>query len=319
MAGPAVTSIPENRAENRGSAFSASAPFKKAVGFDLLPIKQPYPVQFRLAAAAGFEAVEMEAVAGADEAEAVRAAALEAGLKIHSVVTLANWLHPLSSGETDEREKAVRGVLAALANARLWGADTLLLIPAVVDARTSYVEAYRRSQTVIRSALLPAAREMGVVLGIENVWNGFLLGPLEYVRYIDEFDSPWVRAYLDVGNMIFGHPEHWVRICGERIAKVHMKDFRLDVRRGRFSFGKVGAGAVDWAAVRAALIEAGFAGYITTTGVPRDRLTRWIDRAGRLPGARAAASSARRRADISFLRDMSRRFDRFRGGVPGAA
>ncbi|HEX9442860.1 MAG TPA: sugar phosphate isomerase/epimerase family protein [Candidatus Binatia bacterium] len=281
---------------------------------DLLPFGLPYPVQFQIAAEAGFEAVEMEAV-GPGEAEAVRAAAIGAGLKIHSVLTYDNWRYPLSSKDPDEVEKGVQAVREALANARLWGADTLLLVPAVVDAQTSYQDAYRRSQAVIRRELLPLAEEMGIVLGIENVWNGFLLSPLEYARYIDELESPWARAYLDVGNMMFGHPEHWIGACAGRIVKLHIKDFRLDVRRGRFFFGKIGEGAVDWSAVRAALLDAGFSGYITSTGVPHPgRLFRWIGRAAKLCGGRRAWSAARRRADVQLLRDVSRRFDAFRDG-----
>jgi sugar phosphate isomerase/epimerase len=134
-----------------------------------------------------------------------------------------------------------------------------------------------------------------------------------------------VRAYLDLGNMIFGHPEHWVRIAGSRIVKVHIKDFRFDRARGRLAFGKLGDGAVDWNAVRAALLDVGFSSYITSTGIPRGRLNHWIARGvrlsrrrvGALPGAsrlERALSALRRRGEILFLHDAARRFDRFRDG-----
>ena len=289
----------------------------------MLPIGLPYSLAFPLAAEVGFGAVEMEDVANRDEAEEVREAALRAGLTIHSVRAEDNWRYPLSSDNRDDVQRCIRALHAALSNAKFWGADTVLLIPAVVDAKTSYVQAYTRSQAVIRSEVLPMAREFGVVLGIENVWNGFLLSPLEYVRYIDEFESPWVRAYLDVGNMIFGYPEHWVAIAGHRIVKVHVKDFHLDRDRFRFSFGRVGSGAINWTAVRAALLDVGFSGYVTTTGIPRDR---WVDsltramnrcRSGNIPGASVLAralSALRQRADLVFLHDAARRFDRFRDG-----
>ena len=321
MINPADESITETFSDAR-------APFKKALGQDLLMVGLSYPVLFQLAVEAGFEAIEMLAVAGRDEAEEIREAALRAGLKIHSVLTYDNWHYPLSSDDPNVVQKGVRALQGALENGRLWGADTLLLVPALVDARTSYREAYVRSQAVIRSELLPAAQELGIVLGIENVWNEFLFSPVEYIRYIDEFESPWVRAYLDVGNMIFGHPQHWVRAVGSRIVKVHMKDFRLEVDRGRVSFGKIGEGDVDWAAVRAALLEVGFSGYITSTGIPRARLIRWMARGlrffdGRFPNKIAgvdelfrALSAVRRRADAWFLRDISRRFDGFRDGKP---
>ena len=299
--------------------------FKKAVGFDMLPVEVPYHDLFPLVVAAGFEALEMEAVADPAEAAEVREAAEGAGLRIHSVVCKEMWRYPLSSPDPDEVRKAVHALLLALANARSWNADTLLVIPALVNATTSYGDAYTRSHAVIRSELLPAAEDLGIVLGIENVWNGFLLSPLEYVRYVDEFESPWVRAYLDLGNMIFGHPEHWVRIAGSRIVKVHIKDFRLDRERGRLAFAKLGNGAIDWNAVRAALMDVGFSSYVTSTGIPRGRLNEWIAsgvrfsrrRSARVPGAariERALSAFRRREDLTFLHDAGRRFDRFREG-----
>jgi hexulose-6-phosphate isomerase len=218
-------------------------------------------------------------------------------------------------------QKCLDAVRTALANAHLWGADTLLLNPAVVDARTSYGDAWARSQAVIRSEILPVAEELQIVIGIENVWSGFLLSPLDYVRYIDELESPWVRAYLDVGNPIFGCPEHWVRIAGSRLVKLHVKDFRFDRAHGRFFFAKIGQGDIDWAALRAALLEIGFCGYMTNTGIPRSRFIRGMARGiRRLNGASAGAAlgrtmaAVRHPADVRFLHDVSRRFDDFRDG-----
>jgi len=300
--------------------------FKKSVGSDMLPVGLPYHQLFPMVVAAGFGAIEMEAVADGDEAAEVRDAADRAGLKIHSVVANESWHYPLSSADRDEVQTGLRILCSALANAQLWGAGTLLVIPAVVTATTSYSDAYARSQAVICNELLPIAQELGIVLGIENVWNGFLLGPFEYARYIDEFESPWVRAYLDVGNMIFGHPEHWIRIVGSRIVKVHIKDFRLDRALGSFSFGKLGDGTINWNAVRAALLEVGFSSYITNTGIPRGRLNDWIVHGLRIsrthlstmPGSSRldrVLSGVRRHRDIRFLHDVARRFDRFRDGT----
>ena len=91
----------------------------------------------------------------------------------------------------------------------------MLLVPAVVDATTSYRDAWTRSQQVIRERLLPLARELKVVVAVEEVWNKFLLSPLEFARYVDEFDSPWLKAYFDVGNVVFyGYPQDWIRALG---------------------------------------------------------------------------------------------------------
>ena len=107
-------------------------------------------------------------------------------------------------------------------------------MPAVVNPETSYREAWTRSQQQIRK-LVPLAEKMKVVIAIEEVWNKFLLSPLEMARYVDEFKSPWVKAYLDVGNMVFyGYPQDWVRTLEKRIAKLHIKDFRFKDRMAEF-------------------------------------------------------------------------------------
>ena len=158
-----------------------------------------------------------------------------------------------------------RGWKQSFRNAKLWGADTILLVPGVVDAQTSYKEAWTRSQQVIRERILPLAQQMKVVIGIEEVWNKFLLSPLEMARYVDEFSSPWVKAYLDVGNMLFyGFPQDWIRTLGPRIVRVHVKDFKLERGEGRFYWKNLGEGDVDWPAVAKAFADAGYRGWVTT-------------------------------------------------------
>ena len=153
----------------------------------------------------------------------------------------------------------------SLRNAALWEADTVLLVPAVVDATISYRDAWTRSQRVIRERLLPMARELKVTVAVEEVWNKFLLSPLEFARYVDEFESPWLKAYFDVGNVVFyGFPQDWIRALGPRIAKVHLKDFHLDRPAGRFAWTNIGEGDIDWPAVRRAFEDVGYRGYFTT-------------------------------------------------------
>ena len=133
-------------------------------------------------------------------------------------------------------------------------------MPAVVTEEVGYGEAYSRSQKNIRT-LLPLAAELKVIIAVENVWNKFLLSPLEFARYVDEFDSPWLRAYVDVGNMIlFGFAQDWLRTVGKRIVRIHLKDFR---RRG-YEWTNLLDGDVNWPQVRKALAEIGYHGYLTT-------------------------------------------------------
>jgi len=261
---------------------------RKAVLISMLPKELSYADRFALARSAGFDGIEMQTVSNRDEAAEILAASKATGLRIHSVMNADHWRFPLSSSDEATVARSVAGMETSLGNAKLWGADVVLLVPAVVDATTSYGDAWTRSQRVIRERLLPIANELDVVIAVEEVWNKFLLSPLEFARYVDEFDSPRLKAYFDVGNVVFyGFPQDWIRVLGRRIVKVHLKDFQLDRPNGRFSWKNLGEGDVDWTAVRQALGEVGYAGYVTT------------EVAG---------------GDASYLEDLGRRVDRFLAG-----
>jgi hexulose-6-phosphate isomerase len=268
-------------------------PILKSVLISMLPRDRSYLERFELARRVGFTGIEMQTVTRKEEAEEIKEASAKSGLKIHSVMNMDHWKLPLSSSDPAIVAKGVAGMETSLRNAALWGADAVLLVPAVVDSTTSYRDAWTRSQPVIRERILPLARELKVVVAIEEVWNKFLLSPIEFARYVDEFESPWVRAYFDVGNVVFfGFPQDWIRTLGPRIVKVHVKDFRVDRQNGRFAFGNVGEGDIDWPEVRRALGEIKYAGYITTE----------------VQGG-----------DEAYLKDLVGRLDRFLAGEPPVA
>lgn len=244
---------------------SGGAGIRKSTLISMLPRTLPYAERFAIALESGFEAVEMQTIAKPEEAAEINEAAKKTGLRIHSVMNSDHWRLPLSSSEPDVVAGSVKGMETSLRNAALWGADAVLLVPAVVDAKTSYKDAWTRSQAVIRERLLPLARELKVVIAVEEVWNKFLLSPLEFARYVDEFDSPWLKAYFDVGNVVFyAYPQDWIRTLGARTVKVHLKDFKLDRQNGRFDWVNLGEGDIDWPEVRKALDEVKYAGYVTT-------------------------------------------------------
>lgn len=143
---------------------------------------------------------------------------------------------------------------------------------------------------MIRERLLPIAADLKVTIAIEEVWNKFPLSPLEFARYIDEFDSPFVRAYFDVGNVVlYGYSQYWIRTLCTRIVRLHLKDFQLDRPGGRFAWKNLGEGDIDWAAVSRALTEIGYGGYVTAEVSAGDAqyladLARRIDRLLTPPG-----------------------------------
>jgi L-ribulose-5-phosphate 3-epimerase len=231
---------------------------KKAVVLGMLPQDLSLPDRFKLARDVGFHGVEGYPERDPKKAEEMRAAAEAAGIRIHSIM-YGGWDAPLSSPDPQVALRGVEAIKSALQSAKLQGADTLLLVPAIVNETTRYQEAYERSQKHIRS-LIPLAKELGVVIAVENVWNNFLLSPLEFARYIDEFKSPYVQAYFDVGNvMAFGWPQDWILTLGRRIRRVHLKDFK----RGPRQFVNLRDGDVNWPEVRRALEKVGYSGYLT--------------------------------------------------------
>jgi hexulose-6-phosphate isomerase len=240
---------------------SARLPIKKALYIGMLPRDLSYAERFKLARDVGFEEIECQTTPDRATAEEIRKAASSAGIRIHSVMNQAHWKFPLSSADPAVVAESLRGMETSLENASFWGADTVLLVPAVVNPETSYADAYRRSRENILK-LLPLAQKLKVMIAIENVWNRFLLSPLEFAGYIDSFRSPWVQAYFDVGNIaLYGYPQDWIRILDKRIVKIHLKDFSF--RKNVAAFVPLREGDLDWPAIYKALADIGFRGTAT--------------------------------------------------------
>jgi len=241
------------------SATPAGEQIKKSILISMLPKELSYLDQFKLAVDIGFHEMEVRTVDSNDEALKIKQAAGQAGLRIHSVMNQAHWKYPLSSPDPQEVQASMRGMELSLNQAQLYGADAVLLVPAVVRDDTTYEQAWERSQKKIRE-LIPLAEKTGVIIAVEEVWNKFLLTARDFVQYIDEFNNPLVQAYVDVGNMVhYGVPQHWVRQAGKRIAKVHLKDYV----RQTHQFVNLGEGDINWEEVRKSLAEAGFSGNAT--------------------------------------------------------
>jgi hexulose-6-phosphate isomerase len=246
-----------------GAPAAARLPIRKGVWYGMLPEGLSHMERFQMAREAGFEAVECNTIFDTREAEEIKKASENAKVPIHSVMNSAHWKYPFSSNDPTVISRGLEGMRTSLHNAHYWGADTVLLVPAVVDAQTPYKEAWSRSELQIRK-LLPLAEQLQVVIAIENVWNKFLLSPLEFASYIDSFQSPYLRAYFDVGNIVFyGFPQDWIRTLGKRIVKLHFKDFRFRRREGRIEFVNLTEGDVNWKEVYNALREIGYSSVAT--------------------------------------------------------
>jgi len=232
---------------------------KKGMCYGSLPPKMSARKKLQLAKDAGLDGVEIPAFATQKETEEVRAIAEEAGIEIHSVMGGTHWQLPLSSTDEGIRLQGVDGIKHALHVAKWSGAGVVLVVPGVVTADDSYEAVYDLSRKSIRE-LLPTAEELGVVMAIENVWNKFLLSPMEMRDYIDDFRHDLVKAYFDVGNiLLYGYPHHYVETLGRRIVKVHIKDFNVSQRQ----FVPVLTGDVDFPRFVNALKGVGYSDYLT--------------------------------------------------------
>jgi L-ribulose-5-phosphate 3-epimerase len=237
---------------------TATLSIKRGLVYSMLPSQLSHADRFKMARDAGFEVVQAPTTPDEHTANEIKGAADKANIRIDSVMNMDHWKYPLSSNDPAVVEKSLAGMRTSLHNAKLWGSDTVLLVPAVVNPQTSYHDAWTRSQAQIRK-LIPMAAELRIVIAIEEVWNKFLLSPTEMDTYIRQFRSPWIKAWFDVGNvLLYGYPQDWIRTLGKSIVKLHVKDFKR--KDDGYSWVNLGDGDADWAEVRRALAEINYSG-----------------------------------------------------------
>jgi hexulose-6-phosphate isomerase len=180
------------------------------------------------------------------------------GLELSSFASGLGWRYPLITRDEAMYQKA-KGILqTALRFAGILETDCILSVPGAVTPDMPYDEAYERGVTAYQDCA-KMGQEYGVTIGVENVWNKFLLSPIEAARFIDDIGHDYVQFFFDVGNVLaYGYPEQWIRILGKRIRKVHIKDFDV----GHHVFTTLLNGNVNYPAVTAALAEVGYDGYL---------------------------------------------------------
>jgi len=238
--------------------------------------------KLKLARQAGFEGFEIDLSedgpvnlgSSEEEIKAVRAAADAAGLQLSGLATGLYWGANPASADESIREKASNILERQIEAAALLGIDAILVVPGSVGVDfipdgeiVPYDLAYERATEFIKQAL-PLAEKNKVVMGIENVWNKFLLSPMEMRDFIDQFDSEFVGSYFDVGNVLAtGYPEQWVKILGERICRVHIKDYRRAVGSVD-GFVDLLSGDVNWPGVMSALSSIEYAGWVAAEMIP---------------------------------------------------
>jgi hexulose-6-phosphate isomerase len=257
---------------------------RKSISLRAFPTGMPTLQRAQIARDAGFDGVEINLEPAEDvdldsspeELQSLRREIEALGLVVSAVYCRDQWHHPITSQNPATRQAGIRIVEQLVNAAAHLGADNVLVLPGAVDNRifvnppeiVPYAVAYQNAQAALRELAHGPAAANGVHLAIENVWNKFLLSPLEFARFIDEIESPWASAYFDVGNVLrYGFPDDWIRILGPRIVNVQVKDFRRDVDTLAGFVGLL-QGDVDWPAVRLALEDIGYDRWLTSEVLP---------------------------------------------------
>jgi hexulose-6-phosphate isomerase len=249
LAVPSVRSHAAGLSRQETSA-PANAAFRKSIMWGTVGMEGSVLEKCKAVKAAGFAGIEPNSHMNRQE---VIDAMKTVGLTASSVCCSTHWQKQLSDPDAAAREESMEGVRTALEDARAYGTDAVLIVPGTVNEHLRYDECWERSSDCIRR-LLPAAEKLKVRLCVENVWNNFLLSPMEACRYVDQFNSPYVGFYFDCGNiMVYGWPEQWIRILGNRIGRIHIKEFskkKADAEgRWKGFDAALTEGDVNWAAV----------------------------------------------------------------------
>lgn len=243
--------------------------------------------KFQLIKSCGFDGVEMDSPAGWDLKE-VLAAKDDTGIEIPGVVLSTHWNKPFNHPDKSIRIEAGEALERALRDCKALGGTTVLVVPAVVNAEMSYQDAYERSRVEI-GKFIPLAKELDISIAFENVWNNFLLSPIEAARYVDSFESPHVGWYFDIGNIVnYGYPAHWIDTLGHRIMKLDVKEFSRQKRNDEGLWNgfavEIGDGDVGWPEVNKALDRIDYRGWASAEvgGGGRERLTEIAQRMDRV-------------------------------------
>jgi len=250
---------------------------KKGINAWCFPADMALEDVFSLASSCRYDGIELNMAEGAPDGTAQTALTLgmprlgldavknlsdKYGLPVSSLSTGLHWKYPLTDNDAAKREKGARVVGEMLDAAAYIGCDAVLVVPGAVTESVSYKTAYERSLGAFRELSSDAERAK-VYIGVENVWNKFLLSPLEMASFIDAAGGGYIGAYFDAGNVIqYSFPEHWAEALGHRIVKVHIKDFDSGI--GNMSgFKPLLQGSMKWDRLMAALRAAGYDSYLT--------------------------------------------------------
>lgn len=225
---------------------------KKALGFDMIKEDLTIMDKFQLVKDLGFQGIEINSPSNLNLNELTKAID-KTGVIIPSTVNKDHWSIPLSSSDASVRQKIVKSIGESIETTKILGGDTVLVVPGVVNKDMPYEMAYNNALMAVRD-IIPMAEKANIKIGFENVWNNFILSPVEAKHFLDEINHPLIGWYFDIGNVLrYGWPEHWIETLNSKIFKLHAKEFSIKKMNDEglwkgFSV-ELGQGDVNWSAV----------------------------------------------------------------------
>lgn len=236
---------------------------KKGLGFGMIQEEIPLLDKLKLVKDLGFDGVEFNSPVDFSLKELV-AAKEKTGLSFPSTVNKDHWSKPLSDPDPSVREFIINSITKSLEETKELGGDTVLVVPGVVNDKVPYEAAYNTALESIRK-LIPAVERTGVKIGLENVWNNFILSPLEAKQLVDTINHPLIGFYFDIGNILrYGWPEHWIETLNKRIVKLHIKEFSKKKMNDEGLWKgfdvELTEGDIDWKAVMDSLRKTNYQG-----------------------------------------------------------
>ncbi|RIH67091.1 sugar phosphate isomerase/epimerase [Mariniphaga sediminis] len=224
VAGTATVAPTLSASTSSKTKITQKVTLKKSLGFGMIKEDLSLTDKFKLVKDLGFDGIEMNSPFDLNKSEILEAKA-KSGIELPSVVNSDHWKKTLSDPDPEVRKHCIKSLAQSLQDVKDFGGDTVLVVPGVVNEKVSYEQAYNTALYSIRE-LIPYAEKTGMQIALENVWNNFLLSPVEAKRFVDEINHPLVGWYFDVGNILrYGWPEHWIKTLNSRIMKLHIKEF----------------------------------------------------------------------------------------------
>lgn len=228
MAGAATLAPSKLSASVSQTRAISKVTLKKSLGFGMIKEDLSLTDKFKLVKDLGFDGIELNSPLDIDKSQILEAKT-KSGIDTPSVVNKDHWRIPLTDPDPEVRKQCIQSVAQSLQDVKDLGGDTVLVVPGVVNENVDYEKAYNTALNSIRE-LIPYAEKTGMQIALENVWNNFLISPVEARQFVDEINHPLVGWYFDIGNILrYGWPEQWIKTLNSRIMKLHIKEYSRDL------------------------------------------------------------------------------------------